>query len=735
MNSNTTLCIILFAACVVRFSESAPAEYPADVDQLIAESEPWPAAAEIPHFDAVTREMYRETAEVFFQEVRRNAGYWLEQPKPYPNMSVYTDAAGWFAAMYSLTGREEYAQTAARCLEHAHRLIVEPQEDKRNTEPRWLTVVDLYFIEKRLQGSPAYTPEHRRWVREIALRAVPSFPAEVVEYGAFNRAFHAAVTGEALLLLIPDAPDADKWRKFKEQIWDYWWRFRDTDESTDHYNALWFRYLLQWVEMRGCDETFWSDPGVRRLFERYLYQVFPMGAFPHYSDSCGWNVSWGHWVYLFESCATRYRDGRFKWAAHRLYDYGVNRIEKLTSWSYTGSEAGWSLLKASTVADDSVPERPREFDVAVLMRHKAVQRTEAERIATRQFFDLVPEMAPDKLVFYGSSDRDALSMMVDVVGDAGHSHARRPAILALADHQSVLLMSLGYVERLPEDHDIPLVADYEGYPYDNTPYHQKSDNNRVEEATALDLGAAAYGRIRVANYQGYPATLVRQIVFVKQAGVVVKDTLTMDLDLKVRWSPVYRARNVGPDHGDHWINTYVGEWVPLRGIGRAAPALTRWRNSPRDLMIYFLPNPQGKLELVDEREKDPTLSLPLRVQYTLRQDLKAGRPATAVALLVPHTPSDAAPLARQVRVLVNEPARTVVEFADDGGARNLVVLNPSGERVEADGLSTDARVACIRHRAGKVSAVAADGAKTLRFCGQDLADQAPLAAEHLVPGQ
>jgi len=298
----------------------------------------------------------------------------------------------------------------------------------------------------------------------------------------------------------------------------------------------------------------------------------------------------------------------------------------------------------------------------------------------------------------------------------------------------VLLMSLGYVERLPEDHNIPLLADYEGYPYDNTPYHIKSTNNLLEEATAVDLGAAGYSRVRVDNYQGYPATLVREIVFVKDAGVVVKDTLTTDLDLKVRWSPLCRAHNVGPDYGDHWINTYVGEWIPLRGIGPAAPVYTRWRNSPRDLMIYFLPDPQGKLELVDEREKDPTLPLPLRVQYTLRQDLQARSPVAGVTLLVPHAPGSAAPLANGVRVLRSEPASTVVEFPDAGSTRNLVVLNSSGRSLELDGLTTDAQVACIRHRAGKVSGVAMYGGKELLFAGEKLAEQAPAPKTNLVPG-
>ncbi len=732
MKKLTTLALILLVAAAL-LPRPAMAEYAADPRAEIAKAEPWPAEITIPSSVPVTKDMYLQTAQVFLDDAKAKAAHYLQQPQPYPNMSFNIDNASWLAREFKQTGEEQYAQMSAGFLEHAHRLLVEPQTDIRNTAPSWLNVVELYFIEQWLGQSPAYTDQHRQWARAICRGACPSFGSGTEEYGAFNRSFHRAITGEALLKMVPDVNEADKWREYKEQVWDYWWQFRDQDESTDHYTALWFQYLLEWIQMRGNEQEFWADPGIKKVWERYLYQVFPMGVFPHYSDSTGFNVSWGHWIWIFEAAATHWQDGRYKWAAHRLYDYGANRIEKLTSWSYTGEEAGWSMLNAYEVADDAVVEKPREFDILMTMRHKGVQRPEAESRATRQSFDLQPEMATDKLIFYSGSDPDGLSLMVDAVGDAGHSHARRPHVIALADHQSVLLMSLGYMERNPEHHNIPLLADYEGFPYDNTPYYTKNNNNLLQEANVVDLGAAGYGREVVANYQGYPATLLREIVFIKNAGVVVKDTVTMATDLRMRWSPLWRVRNVGPDYGTNWINTYLGEWVPLRGLGVNAPVLTRFRNSPRDLLIYFLPDPEGKLELVDERETDTTIPLPIRVQYTLREDLKANQPVASVSVFIPHGPGPAAPLAQGVRVLVNDPLRTVLEFPDADGTKNLVVLNGTGAALTAGGLTTDAQVACIRHVAGKVSAVAMYGGKSIMFAGTEIAKQAPAAQENRVP--
>jgi hypothetical protein len=731
--------IMAWVDTITVFSAETPvpvfsrAGHTAEIDRLSGSGEPRPIELHIPRFRKVTKQMYRETGSIFFREIERTTRHWLKQPEPYPNISEYVEHIKWLAYMHHLTGNQGYARTAAGGIAQAYRLITEPRKDTRFIQPRWQEVAPLYFIDKWLDKSPSYASKHRAWVRNIALRAVPSFPAASLEYGAFNRAFLGAITGEALLQLVPNAPDADKWRKYKEQVWDYWWRFRDTDESSEHYNALWFRYLLQWVEMRGFEEQFWSDNKVKQLFERFLYQVFPMGSLPHYSDSPGWNVAWGHWVYLFEACATHYKDGRYKWAAHRIYDYSVNRIENISGWSYTGREAGWSLANAYSVADETIREKPRDFDIAVLTRHKATQRSEAARKATRQFFDLTPGRTPDKLVFYSGNDPDALSMMIDVIGAAGHGHARPPAIISLADHQSVLLMSLGYADRLPEHHNIPVLADYDGYPYDNTPYYIKSNNNLVKHASATDLGAAAYGRIQVDNYEGYPATLVREVVFIKNAGVLVKDTLTSNVTLRARWSPVYRVRNVGPEYGANWINTYLGEWIPVRGLQQNANVMARWKNSARDLLIYFLPRPRDRMEIVDERAWDKTLPLPLRVQHSQRQQLHAGMPVSSVALLVPHGPGPATPLADKIRVLLDRPRQTIVEFDDDDGISNLVILNTSGRALQTDDLVTDAEVACIRRRGKEVISVAMSNGGSLKFAGKDLSTKAPPPVSNLIP--
>jgi hypothetical protein len=706
--------VLLLAASV------AWAGYTADLGELVKKAEPWTPQT-ITSSEPVTKAAYQKTLVDFFTPKLAQSAYYLAQPKPYPNMSFNIQYALWLARGYKADGQQEMANKAVGYVEHAYRLIAEPQTDTRNTVPGWLEAVDLYYVDKWLAGNPAYTPQAAKHLRAIALKGVPNCPEATLEYGAFNRSFHAALAGEALLKLVPNAPDADKWRKYCDTIWNYWWQFRDQDESTDHYTALWFRYLLMWVEMRGVEKEFWADPGIKQLMERYLAQVFPLGAFPNYSDSTGWNVTWGHWIHIFEACATHYRDGRYKWAAHRLYNYGSNRIEKLNSWSYTGDEAVWSIWNALDVADDAIAEKPRDGQVILTMRHKATMRPWPEIQKTHQFLELSNDMVPDKMLFYSGSDPDALSLMVDVVGDAGHSHARRPALLALTDHQSALLISLGYMERRAEDHNMAQVSDYDGYPYDSTEYHMKNANNLVQAVSAKDLGPIGYGRVQVGNYMGYPATCARDIVFIKNVGVVVKDTLDVTVDLTLRWGQLYRVRNLGPDFAPNWANTYLGPWVPLRGLGPNAGVYTRWKNSPRDLLVYYLPDAKGALEVVDDGKVDKTIAEPLRLQYTLRQPAGPNAPVCGATLLLPHAPGPGKPLADKVRTLRHDPQCTVLEFTGEDGDTHLIALNRTGAPIKiANVLATDAQVAYARKRGQTITAAALQGGKQLIAYGKDV---------------
>jgi hypothetical protein len=707
-------------------------EYAAEIEAIVRKAEPRAALPPIARTAPVTKADYLKTGEFFFAGKQKNADYWLKQPKLYPEAGMYMDFALWYGKMYQLTGVEDHAIRAAQSLQAAWRIINDPALGPASKGMGFRFTTNAWALEQWLRKSPAYTDAVKADMRSLLLYAYPKYDGKSLEYGSFNRSYMVAAGAENLFKLKTDAPDAALWRAYIEQIWRDFWVHRDTDEDSDEYNALSICLLLDWVDARGNAKEFWADPGVKTLMERYLYKVTPMGAFPHHPDTMGWNETWGHWIYVFEACAAHWKDGRYKWAAHRLHDYAVNRIENLNSFPYTGEFCGWSLLKAYSVADDTIAEVPRDRDTVLLMRHQVVQRSTTEIQRTNQWFDILPEMMPDKLVFHGGTAPESMSLMVDASPNIGHSHDKRPYIVSLVDKGSVLLMALGYIERAAEEHNMPLLRDYEGYLYDNTPWNVLNDNNAVKGAMATDLGPVGYGQVKLGKYFGYPADLTRDIVFIKNVGVVVKDTLTMQTDLRVRWGALYRVRNLAPDFGANWANTYLGDWVPLRGLGNNSTILTRWRNEPRDLLLYFLPDKDGTLEVLDESGFDKTRPLPLRVHYTLRQQAAANAPRACTSLLLPHAPGPGKPLADKVRTILNEPTRTVLEFTDESGAQHLVALNTSGKPLKVGGLSTDATVAYLKSQGGKLLSVALHGGKSFIVNGKEIAKQAKPAQQWVV---
>ncbi|MHB9022603.1 MAG: hypothetical protein ACYC7E_00280 [Armatimonadota bacterium] len=716
MSRSLRFLISLFGILLLKMAPAA--EYAADINTLIGKAEARTPAPVIARTEPVTKESYLKTAEFFFKSKYPAIVEMAKYAKPYPDINFYLDAARWTARWFNITGNDEYAQTAVKCLSQARVIQNDPQAVPAAKAVGWHAQTSLYWVDKWLKRSPAYTPEAQGWMRDFMLKTYPKYVDG--EYGSMNRTFIYALQAETLLALAPNAPDADKWRTYNDKAWNAFWEFRETDEDSDEYNALAITLLMNLAEVRGVEKAFWSDPGVKRMMERFLYRVSPMGAYPHHPDSMGFNVPWGHYIYIFEACAAHYKDGRYKWAAHRLYDYSVNRIEKIGSWAYSGELAAWSLMKAYQVADDTVAEKPRDKDIVVIQRQQVVQRPWEEITKTKQWFDITAGMMPDKLLFTGGHDRDSMSMLVDVSPNVGHSHDKRPVILNLVDKQSVLLMSLGYLERNYEDHNIPVIRDYEGYPIDTTPYNVLNDISAVKRAEAVDMGPAGYGIVQLSKYMGYPADLLREILFIKNVGVVIKDTLTLTVDLRLRWGDIYRVRNLGPDYGPNWINSYLGEWIPVRALGKNCPVLTRWRNTPRDLLIYFLPDMQGTLEVVNDGEVDKTLPLPLRVQYTLRQSVQPNAPVSMTTLLLPHAPGAGKPFADKVKLYVNEPARTVFEFTDESGVRHLVALNAGEAPINIGGLQTEGKAAYVRLKDGKAVDAALYGGKKLSLGNKSL---------------
>ena len=666
---------------------------------------------ELPARMEVTRESYLEIVRLFHERDARARLAWLRQPEPYPNVSANLRTAKFFAFDYHLTKHDESAVYAVDFIRAAHSVMINGDRKKNpNTAPAHHSPITVLKTWQWLEDSGHLNEEIRELLREILVGAVPRFPEGRAEHGNFNRPFAAALRGEILLHFVPDGPDADKWRQYIEDIWNDFWRYKDTDENTVNYNALWLRYLIDWVEVRGTAEKVFADPDIRRLFERYMLQVLPMGTLPHYGDTCGWNVEWGHWIQIFELGAKITGDGRFKWAAHRLFDYGSRQVEDIFSWGYTGGAAAESLMQAYLTADESIEATPPENDLAVLTRARVTRTSPEVKRKRRQSFQLHGERMPAKLVLRSSASPGSMAMMFDLCPGVGHSPGVAPNLVALVDRQSVLLMDQAYMERETEDHNTVWVEDYEGIRLLETP-------EEIQVLESADVGPLAYAKVRVENYKKYPVDLTRTIVFAKASVVLVKDTVHFRQSFRTRVGPVYNFRVLGPEIGQHWVNGYIGDRVPVRGIGPNQPVYTRWKNPPRDLLIYFLPRAGGTLEVFNRLPKDRTNTVPYRVRYHWRGTPKAGESVVLSAVLLPHAPMrQPSQLAGAISTLTDSVDATAVRVSLPDGRLCWVSTGP----VDSKELTTDAHAVVAIGDGKQVASVGLCQGSRLDVLGQSI---------------
>lgn len=78
--------------------------------------------------------------------------------------------------------------------------------------------------------------------------------------------------------------------------------------------------------------------------------------------------------------------------------------------------------------------------------------------------------------------------------------------------------------------------------------------------------------------------------------------------MKVRLGPCYQTKNLGPQCGQNWFNTYYDILLYTGlGLGRGCQAI---RNPAWDLLIYFSPRPDYTLTVRDRYGENPYRNSP-----------------------------------------------------------------------------------------------------------------------------
>jgi hypothetical protein len=268
-------------------------------------------------------------------------------------------SATYDAVLYRETKDEQYAKNVAAILRNAVRYRAANPPAAIGFE--WMEYPAIAYL--LALESPSLTADDHAAIKNLLLdSARKHWPLR--EHGAMNRSLGSAVTYLLVTRLYPDAPEAAAWRAYAEEVWQEFWVPRDTDEDSGHYVYLGWRYILEYAMLSGKDDAVWADPAFKALVERTFQHFSPLGADAGFGDALGWAVEWPTAIWLFEKAAAKWRDGKYRWLAQRIFAYHRDHLrdEKLHIAIYQDTI---SLAFASIEADETLkpvqPEMPREL--------------------------------------------------------------------------------------------------------------------------------------------------------------------------------------------------------------------------------------------------------------------------------------------------------------------------------------------------------------------------------------
>lgn len=339
--------------------------------------------------------------------------------------------------LYVVTGERRYA-------ERARQILVESPYYENYVVTRIIKQIEKSGI---LSNDDFKVVENK--IVEAANRAVKYW----VEWGAMNHCTNHVVNSlSAAINYMPNHPDVEKWRQ-KLDInvsanWGLW-----SIEDSQNYIPPWLVPMMQYAEKMKREDEFYAMPMTKYYFDYAVQLMTPDGQIVKFGDGGeSGDYTWFWYLPMLEKGASVYRDGKMKWAAHRIFQ--SNLFEKGQAYIYTMNY----LVDAYLWADDSIPEQvPTDGSRLVLEDYvgkKVVFRSGWDPKATYLFLNFL-EDAP-----FGVDGKEHIINTINVETEKNHhGQADENAICSLMKDGSVLLHDAGYRETFGTGPDGQFRAD------------------------------------------------------------------------------------------------------------------------------------------------------------------------------------------------------------------------------------------------------------------------------------
>ncbi|MHB9131802.1 MAG: sugar-binding protein [Armatimonadota bacterium] len=509
----------------------------------------------------------------------------------------------------------------------------------------------------------------------------------------------------------------------------------DADDASSGYHWVWSQPALGIYFHTGNWDAFLKNKGFIKAFDRYVEMVSPSGGCPTFGADGGWPQQ-GQSTWMFELMSTLTHNGRYRWASHRTMEYFYNHLYD-DAGQYHGpfDQARYNFAVAYLFADDSV---------------KPVYPSPTSRITWRHAFDAVPiedqrahpglgtkmmnptTWIPDKMVLSGGNDPKSLWALIDLLPGGGHGGETPGNICAMLQQDAVLMGGQGYYEVSQQFQNLLWIEDLDGLP---------ADPRTMTTSLPLyaDDPSFTFARISTVAYQHLPVTYARDIFFYKNGFMVIKDRAKFDATMKVRLGPCQQTRDLGPQCGANWFNTYYDElyWTGL-GLGYGVQS---FQNPAWDMLVYFTPRADRKCTVQDDYLKNPYRLSPITLRQVWSGMARAGQELTFTTVLLPHAPMLSPKDLIEPPAGSKDPARIEVVRDDDHVTvlkviyetdpvnktryETWLMLNDTGTVVKAGPLESDAAVAMVDlDGKGNIINRVMSGGTLLRFKDADLSTAA-----------
>lgn len=626
--------------------------------------------------------------------------------------------------------------------------------DRFVEEPAYLPLYRRYLIEAGLLDESRDT-----WFRDLFLcyarnLHVWSSP-DTFWRGPCHRTQPEGIVRGLAAKWYADIPEAHLWRNYSQQVFQDFWDVKDlTENDTGYSMGPTFANMIAGPELRGNDE-FITHPEMRKLWDRLTAEVTPDGAINPYGPNGGWNSTAPWRVWMLELAAAKTRDGRYRFAAHKLMNYLLYQREPIRR--HRGSwvrETTQKIALAWLVTDDAVKPVQPDAGSQVLYRKQVIRIGDKED-AGHFLKDLDPapdkakaccyllvlnETVPTKLVLRSGWNPGDLFALVDLF--IGADPLNPGGILGLTRYGAPFTQAVS-AKGASEENRIA-IEDLSGkamHRYRKNDHYVRGESwskggwkGGLSASAAVtvpvfeDLKPATFARVVTTDYLSLPAKSVREFAFIKNRLLLVRDVVEFEESFKARVAPVWNTQNVGPHVGMHWANTFFS--APRGGGSHENPL----RTPPYDLLVYFAPQPGCRLQVVDRTAVDARAEpTPAQVRYVWEGDAKAGQKLGFTQVYWPHAPfpsrvkSNMAGARREwiggelaatagasgIAMLLDTPAATVARCSLDPDRVEWIACNPAGEKLSVAGFSTDAHFAYVDVSKGRVVAVGAVAATFL----------------------